>query len=159
MMESAVAARLTEVGPCQVCLAREGMSRLKGLGGWPMLSSAREKRVPCPSRVLGERAVLLEPFDDHKTRGLCVSRRHGVFIRHSESSHKEVFSFHALGTEEISASGWHSFRYLQVLSPRATAGNRVRALHLCDYVGKSTQLVRVLRDRICRHARTRSSAV
>ena len=45
-MESAVAARLTEVGPCQVCLAREGMSRLKGLGGWPMLSSGRKSGWP-----------------------------------------------------------------------------------------------------------------
>ena len=158
-MESAVAARLTEVGPCQVCLAREGMSRLKGLGGWPMLSSGRKSGWP----------ALLAFFARGRgfwSRSMTTRLEDFVFLVVTACSSvtarvltREYCRSYALGTEEISASGWHSFRYLQLLSPRATAGNRVRARHLCDYVGKSTQLIRVLRDRICRHARTRSSAV
>jgi len=63
-----------------------------------MLSSARKKRVPCPSRVLCEKVRAFRTFRCPQDSG-----SHGVFIRHNESSHKKVI-WGSLGTVRESHS-------------------------------------------------------
>jgi len=86
-----------------------------------------------------------------------VGKLVGKFTHHNVPRTSVVTSPHALGTQTISADAQPAFHHLQLLPSRSSSGYAGGPPRLRANFRESAAVVRAIRDRIRRHARTRSS--